>query len=171
MDSGAFGSLRQISVDFINFGSCLSCLGLGKGNEVLLFLCSGLNLTSCYGDFFVLDQLGLCVLCGLLLGMELGFGGTVKAGKGWTRAKGSVDLTFLWSCEQGKIILKNILTAVSTEASDGSGSRPARRGEIAARRRSPNGRKPGRAVVGKVRRALKLTCTWEGCKLAEEVVM
>jgi hypothetical protein len=57
MDSGAFGSPRQFSADFIVFGSCLSCLGLGKGNEALLFLCNGLNLTSCYGDFLSLTNL------------------------------------------------------------------------------------------------------------------
>ncbi len=139
-DSSAFDSLRQFSAEFLYLGSCLSRLGLGLGggNEALLFFCNGLSLTSCSNN---LDCLGLRVLCGLLLCLELGFGGASNTGASWTRARGSVDLAFLCSCEQGKIVLKNILAAVSTEASDGRGSRLARGSEITALSHSPGGRK------------------------------
>ncbi len=64
--------------------------------EELFLLQDGLGLMSCKGDFFVLDQLGLCFLCSLLLGLGLGFGDATKTGKSKTSAKNSVDLAFLW---------------------------------------------------------------------------
>jgi hypothetical protein len=77
----------------------------------------------------------------------------------------AVWILFLWSHEQGKIVLKNILTAVGTEASDESGSQPARGGEIATRGCSPDGRKIREGGCG------QQMCHWEQCKLTEEVVV
>jgi hypothetical protein len=93
------------------------------------------------GDFYVLDQLGLWVPCSLLLGVDLGFGDAANAGKSKTRAKDSKDLAFLWHNEQGIIVLKNILTAGNSEASDEGVGLLAGEGEITARSHSPNGRK------------------------------
>jgi hypothetical protein len=45
--------------------------------------------------------------------------------------------------EQGNIVLKNILTAGNSEASDGGVGRPAGGSEITAHSRSSNGRKFG----------------------------
>jgi hypothetical protein len=94
-DCGTFGGLRQFCVDFVYPESCLSHLDLGRGNKALFILCNGLGLTSGHEKFSFLDCLGLCVLCGLPLRLELSFGGAANSGGSWTRAGGSVDLAFL----------------------------------------------------------------------------
>ncbi len=59
-----------------------------------------------------------------------------------------MDLAFLWGNEQGDIVLKNILTAGNTEASDGNVGQLAGGGEITARSCSPYGRKFREAGCG-----------------------
>jgi hypothetical protein len=105
---------------------------------------------------FVLNGLGLCVLCSLPLGLGLGFGDTVNASGSLTRAKDSMDLTFLWGKEQGNIILKNILAAGNTEklvmgvlVNQPEGVK------LPLVAVAPMGENSGRAVVGMVRGKLK----------------
>jgi hypothetical protein len=43
-DSGDFGGLHQFSAEVVYLGTCLSRLGLGGGNEVLLFFAMALAL-------------------------------------------------------------------------------------------------------------------------------
>jgi hypothetical protein len=85
---GALGGLRQFCSEFADPGSCLGHLGLSGGNEALFFLHNGLGLTSSHSKFSFLYPLGLCVFCGLPLGLELSFVGAVNSGASLMRAGG-----------------------------------------------------------------------------------
>ncbi len=48
--------------------------------EELLLLRDGLGLTSCNGNFYALNRLGLSILCSLSLGLGLVFGDAANVG-------------------------------------------------------------------------------------------
>jgi hypothetical protein len=166
-DCGTFGGLRQFIAEFVYFGSCLSHLSLGGGNEALLFLLWPWPYKLQQQFFYPQPPWPLCPL----------------------RPSAQLEAGFWWCCKhrrkldkgrrkhgsrvaQGKIILKNILDAVSTESSDT---------EVAVNQpeevRLPLlavasvGERSRRTVVGMVREGLKQTRCQEQCELTEEVVV
>jgi hypothetical protein len=142
-DSGAFSSLHQFRVEFVYLGSCLSRLGLGKGNEALLFFAMAMALQAATMNFLSSTNLAFAFFCGLLLGLELGFGlGGLDKGQGERGSRVPVEL------QAGQIVLKNTPTTVSTEASDRSGSRPTRGGEVATCSCCPGERKIKKGSCG-----------------------